>query len=155
MSKNDFMYQAILEAEKGISKGHGGPFGAVIVKNGAVIARGHNMVIKKQNPTLHGEIVAINNACRRLHSFDWDGCDLYTTGEPCPMCFCAAMWANINNIYYGCTIKDTEGIGFRDNNFDTIMNIDRAKLTNLHKLGREECLVLFDKYNKIKEKKMY
>ena len=149
------MHEAIKEAEKGIAKGHGGPFGAVIVKDGKVIGRGHNKVVSKKNPTLHGEMVAIADACKKIKSFDLAGSDLYTTGEPCPMCLCASMWANINNIYYGCNIKDNETIGFRDDKFNTFMTIDRKKITNLHELEREECLKLFEKYNQIKDKTMY
>ncbi|MDR0462018.1 MAG: nucleoside deaminase [Christensenellaceae bacterium] len=150
-----FMRDAILEAENGIKKGHGGPFGAVIVKENKIIGRGHNKVFKENNPTLHGEMVAITDACKNLKTFDLQGCDIYTTGEPCPMCLCALMWANIENIYYGCTIKDNEIIGFRDDKLNSILNIDRKKITNLHELDRNACLALFDKYNNTKDKRNY
>ena len=149
------MQQAIKEAEQGIKKGHGGPFGAVVVKDGQIVGRGHNKVVINKNPTLHGEMVAIADACKKLDTFNLAGCDIYTTGEPCPMCLCAIMWANIGKIYYGCTIKDNEVIGFRDDIFNKIMNIDRKKIKNLHELDRAACLELFDKYNKIQDKQNY
>ena len=86
---NEFMAQAIKEAEEGIHAGDGGPFGAVIVKNGKVVGKGHNRVVKNNDPTCHGEISAIRDACSHLSTFDLKGCDLYTTGEPCSMCLCA------------------------------------------------------------------
>lgn len=154
------MREAIDEAVMGILLGHGGPFGAVIVKQNKdgekeIVARGHNMVIKENNPTLHGEMVAITNATRELKTYDLTGCDLYTTGEPCPMCLAAIMWANINNVFYGCTIADNEKIGFRDNKFDKAMNIKRENFHNLYELDRDECLKLFERYNQTANKKKY
>ena len=102
---NEYMKMAIDEAYKGINKKHGGPFGCVIVKDGKVVGTGHNKVLKKHNPTLHGEMVAIKNATKLLNTHDLSGCTLYTTGEPCHMCLCACMWANIEKIYYGCTME--------------------------------------------------
>lgn len=108
------------------------------------------MVLKNNDPTGHGEVVAITKAGKRLKNFGLSGCDLYTTGEPCPMCLAACMWANIDNIYYGCTIKDNEDIGFRDNKFNSFLNIDRKKIAFLHELDRDVCLELFEK-SKIKK----
>ncbi|MBO4740959.1 MAG: nucleoside deaminase [Bacteroidales bacterium] len=143
---NQFMQIAIEEARKGITKGHGGPFGAVIVKNGEIIGRGHNMVLKQHDPTHHGEISAIRQAARKLRSYDLSNCELYTTGEPCHMCLCASMWANISKIYYGCTIADNGRIGFRDDKFDNIFG-GREKLTHyLIQTDHDECLKLFDEY---------
>ena len=112
-----FMKEAIKEAYDGINKKHGGPFGAVIVKNGKVIGKGHNRVLKDKDPTCHGEIIAIREACKNLNSFDLSGSVLYTTAEPCPMCKGAILWANISKVYYGCNIEDTDKIGFRDQKF--------------------------------------
>ena len=111
---NEFMKVAIQEAKKGIRKGHGGPFGAVIVKDGEIVGRGHNQVVKNNDPTCHGEMMAIHMACKKLNTFDLSGTEIYTTGEPCPMCLAAILWANISKVYYGCNIVDTETIGFRD-----------------------------------------
>ncbi len=150
-----FMKEAIKEAEVGIKNGHGGPFGAVIVKDDKIVGRGHNRVTIDKNPTLHGEMIAITDACKNLDTYKLNDCDIYTTGEPCPMCLCALLWANIRNIYYGCTIQDNEIIGFRDKRFNEILNIDREKLENLYELDRVVCLELFDKYNKMEKKENY
>lgn len=152
---NKFMELAIEEARLGISKGHGGPFGAVIVKDGKVIAKGHNHVVSNNDPTCHGEIDAIRRAGQKLKTFDLTGCEIYTTGEPCPMCLCACMWANIKKIYYGCTIKDNELIGFRDNKFDKLMS-DRDNLSNyLEELDRKLCKDLFKEYKNFEDKMKY
>lgn len=142
---NPFMNEALKEAYLGIDNGHGGPFGAVIVKNGEIIGRGHNQVIKNNDPTCHGEIMAIHDACAKLGTFDLSGCEIYTTGEPCPMCLGAILWANIEKIYYGCNIVDTREIGFRDELF-----YERSKPENrpnlLQELDREACLKLYQDY---------
>lgn len=143
---NRFMEEAIKEAYKGIKAGHGGPFGTVIVKDGKIIARGHNHVVSNNDPTCHGEIDAIRKACKKLKTFDLTGCDLYTTAEPCIQCLGAILWANINKVYYGCTVKDTDSIGFRDDMFDK--NIKDLRANIQEPLMREECLELFDDYSK-------
>jgi len=148
-----FMNLAIIEAQKGIQNSHGGPFGAVIVKNNKVISKGHNKVIKNNDPTCHGEIDAIRKACKKLKTFDLSGCDIYTTGYPCPMCFCAILWANINKVYYGCKTTDTEMIGFRDKEFED--KIPAKKIEMCSQLDREECLKLYAEYKNIKEKINY
>lgn len=146
---NKYMQIAIEEAKIGIEHNHGGPFGSVIVKDGKIIARDHNRVLQKDDPTDHGEISTIREACMHLKTHDLSGCELYTTGEPCHMCLCACMWANIDKIYYGCTIKDNESIGFRDEKFNQIFS-GREKLKDyLIPMDREECLKLFDDYNKL------
>ena len=114
---NEYMKMAVEEAETGIRAGHGGPFGCVIVKDGKVISRGHNEVLKCNDPTCHGEIMAIRTASKVLGTFDLKGCELYTTAEPCPRCFGAIRWANIKKVYYGCNVNDTDKIGFRDDKF--------------------------------------
>ena len=96
---NKFMKVAIKEAKEGIKQGHGGPFGAVIVKDGKIIGQGHNHVVVNNDPTCHGEVDAIRNACKNINSFDLKGADIYTTGEPCPMCLSAILWSNIEHIY--------------------------------------------------------
>lgn len=146
---NKYMTMAIAEALEGITQQHGGPFGTVIVKNGQVVGKGHNMVLKNNDPTCHGEITAIRNACAHLGTYDLSGCELYTTGEPCQMCLCACLWANIQKVYYGCTIADNGSIGFRDDKFDTIFS-GREKLGDfLQEVDRDKCLDLFDKYAKM------
>lgn len=142
-----FMQMAIDEARIGIGQGHGGPFGSVIVKDGKVISRGHNMVLVNHDATAHGEMMAIRNAASVVDSFDLTGCTLYTTGEPCHMCLCATMWANIDKVYYGCTIADNGRIGFRDDKFNDIFG-GRDRLGDyLVQIDRDKCLALFDEYN--------
>jgi len=146
---NEFMKLAIEEARSGIEKKHGGPFGSVIVKDGRIVGQGHNRVLKNNDPTCHGEIAAIRDACYNLDSFDLAGCEIYTTGEPCHMCLCACMWANISKVYYGCTIEDNGRIGFRDDKFNGIFS-GRDKLGDyLEEMDRDECLKLFDEYLKM------
>ena len=143
---DSYMQQAIAEARRGIHDGDGGPFGSVVVRDGVVIGRGHNRVLSYHDPTAHGEVEAIRDACRRLGSHDLSGCDIYTTGEPCHMCLCACLWANISHIYYGCTIKDNALIGFRDDHFDDIFS-GRDQLSDvLCQTDRDACLELFREY---------
>ena len=146
---NRFMQLAIDEARLGIEQQHGGPFGSVVVKDGKVIGKGHNCVLKNNDPTCHGEVAAIRDACANIGSFDLSGCEIYTTGEPCHMCLCACMWANISKIYYGCTIDDYGKIGFRDDKFDELFG-GRDKLTDyMSEVDREACLALFDDYKQM------
>ena len=150
---NDFMKLAVEEAEKGIASNEGGPFGCVIVKNGEVVGKGHNQVVKNKDSTCHGEMMAIRDACRKTGNFDLSGCELYTTGEPCPMCFGAILWANISKVFYGCNIKDTEKIGFRDRRF--YEDSEKIKAELFEEKGREECLELYRKYSQRIEKTNY
>lgn len=152
-AQSEFMQIAIQEACEGISNGDGGPFGTAIVRDGVLIASGHNHVLAYNDPTCHGEVDAIRKACKRLGTFDLTGCELYTTGEPCHMCLCACMWANISKIYYGCTIADNEIIGFRDNKFDQIFG-GRDKLGDyMTEVDREACLRLFQDYSRMQAPK--
>ena len=146
-----FMKMAVSEAYSGIRLGHGGPFGAVIVKDGIVVARSHNKVLLKGDPTCHGEIEAIRSACRRLGTGDLSGCTLYTTAEPCPMCLGAIMWANIDRVYYGCRVLDTDAIGFRDSRFYDHLS-GNSQLLDMQELDREECLKLFKDYSESEHK---
>lgn len=148
-----YMKIAIEEAENGINHGEGGPFGCVIVKDGEIVGRGHNQVVLNNDPTCHGEMMAIRNACKNLNTFDLSGCELYTTGEPCPMCFGAILWANIEKVYYGCNIEDTEMIGFRDKRF--YEDDETLKAGLFKELDRAECLDLYKKYNAINHKINY
>lgn len=123
---NHFMKKAILLAEKSIEKG-GGPFGAVIVREGKIIASGNNCVTLNNDPTAHGEVTAIRKACRKLGTFDLSGCTIYTSCEPCPMCLAAIYWARIEAIYYGCTKEDAKNIGFDDSFIYQQIELDPSK----------------------------
>jgi len=115
MTPEDHMRRAIDLSEAMMRSNRGGPFGAVVVKDGAVIAEGFNKVTSDNDPTAHAEIVAIRAACEHLGTFLLDGCEIYTSCEPCPMCLAAIYWARISRIYYANTRQDAAGIGFDDN----------------------------------------
>ena len=107
------MQEAIDLAVQGV-KSKGGPFGCVIVRDGKVIGRGHNMVTLNNDPTAHGEVVAIRDACKNINDFMLKGATLYTSCEPCPMCLAATYWSHIERIVYACSRKDAADIGFDD-----------------------------------------
>lgn len=110
---NEYMRRAIALADESVRRG-GGPFGAIIVKDGVIIAEGSNSVTILNDPTAHAEVSAIREACRRLDTFHLDGCTIYTSCEPCPMCLGAIYWAGIKQIFYGNNRKDAANIGFAD-----------------------------------------
>ena len=145
-----FMEIAVAEAREGIEKGHGGPFGAVVVKDGEVVASSHNQVLSSNDSTCHGEIAAIRKAEQALGTYDLSGCELYTTGEPCPMCLAAILWANIDKVYYGCTLVDNAKIGFRDAKIDEMLGGRNSLPTDfMEEKDRELCLGVFDEYGEM------
>lgn len=109
-----FMQRAIDISRKAMQSNQGGPFGAVVVKNGEIIAEGNNCVTSYNDPTAHAEVVAIRNACKKLGTFQLEGCYIYTSCEPCPMCLGAIYWARPAKLFYACTKKDAAEIGFDD-----------------------------------------
>jgi guanine deaminase len=138
---------ALDEAFEAMRKNEGGPFGAVIVKDNEIIARAHNQVIQFNDPTCHAEMQAIRKSCAKLGTFDLSDCELYTTCEPCPMCFGAIHWAKIKKIYTGCTAQDAEAIGFSDKFiYDVIRNItpEHERQVTIVQEGRKECLEAFE-----------
>lgn len=154
--KTDFMSVAIKEAFSGMRKGEGGPFGAVIVKNGKIISRAHNMVLKTNDPTMHAEIGAIRKATKKLKRFDLSDCVLFTTCEPCPMCFSAIQWAKIKTLYYGCTREEADKIGFSDKEiYEDIKRAPNSKNLTQIPLCSEEIKAPFKEWMKKKNKKMY
>ncbi len=115
MSGNEaFMQQAVELATENVTSGRGGPFGAVVVKDGKVIATGVNLVTASNDPTAHAEVTAIRNACQSLGTFQLEGCEVYTSCEPCPMCLAAIYWARCRAIYYGNSAGDAAKVGFDD-----------------------------------------
>ena len=110
----EFMQQAIELATEIVTSGRGGPFGAVVVKDGKVVATGVNLVTASNDPTAHAEVTAIRNACQMLATFRLDGCDVYTSCEPCPMCLAAIYWARCGAVFYGCSAEDAAKAGFDD-----------------------------------------
>ncbi|MBD8349469.1 nucleoside deaminase [Dysgonomonas sp. HGC4] len=111
--QSEYMHKAIGLAENSVKNG-GGPFGAVIVKDGKIVAEGSNCVTLDNDPTAHAEVTTIRKACKELNTFDLNGCEIYTSCEPCPMCLSAIYWARIDRIYYGCCKEDAKKIGFDD-----------------------------------------
>ena len=150
------MLEAINEASAGVKKGHGGPFGAVIIRNGKIIARGHNRVLKTNDPTMHAEIVAIRKAAKKLKRFDLSDCELYTSCEPCPMCLAAAEWAKIKKLYYGLTRKDAAKIGFSDEKiYRDVKNAPKTKLLKETQLHEKNEMKPFIEWKNKKNKKQY
>lgn len=111
---NRFMARAIQLSIEGMQSGRGGPFGAVIVKDGAIVAEGANQVTSTNDPTAHAEVLAIRQACAKLGAFELKDCELYTSCEPCPMCLGAIYWARLSRIYFANTAEDAAKIGFDD-----------------------------------------
>jgi guanine deaminase len=109
-----FLREAIRLSCEMMEAGEGGPFGAVVVRNGEIVGRGWNRVTSTNDPTAHAEIVAIRDACQRLGTFSLAGCEIYSSCEPCPMCFAAICWARLDRIYYAATSKDATAAGFDD-----------------------------------------
>jgi len=141
---NPFMQAAVEEARRAVDTSEGGPFGAVIVRDGHIIARGHNTVVDTHDPTAHAEVNAIREASRILGRFDLSDCEIYTTCEPCPMCYAAVYWARIPKIYRGATKEDAAAIGFDDE----AIYADLARPTEnrdipLIEVDREDCLQPF------------
>lgn len=148
---NEYMKKAIDNARNGILKNEGGPFGAIIIdKEGNIIADGNNKVIIENDPTAHAEIIAIREACKKLKTYDLSDYILYTSCEPCPMCLSAIIWANIKEVYYGCTKDDAKKIGFRDDYIYKYIKGEIKDVLNMKKLDRDECLKVFDEYEKNK-----
>jgi len=133
------MKVALEEARIGIEAEDGGPFGAVIVKGGEIIARGHNEVIKHNDPTAHAEMVTIRRAAKKLGNFSLEGCVLYTTGEPCPMCFSAIHWAHLDRVYYCNTKADAAAIGFDDSLITEIIQGKKSDTIPLIRQASPKC----------------
>lgn len=133
--KEKFMKLAAEQAQKNVGTNVGGPFGTVIVKDDQIIAQGRNHVLADNDPTAHGEIYTIREACQKLGTYDLSGCELYTNAYPCPMCLGAIIWSNIKTCYYGNTAKDAQNIGFRD---DAIYKFLNDNLTDKNFLNLEQ-----------------
>jgi guanine deaminase len=151
-----FMLEAIRLAREGMDRGHGGPFGCVIVKDGVIIGRGNNQVTSTNDPTAHAEIVAIREACQYLDSFQLEGCEIYTSCEPCPMCFGAIYWARPTKVYYGCFKEDAALIDFDDSFIYTEISksLDDRHIV-MEQLLREEALKVFIEWTGKKDKMKY
>ena len=152
----EFMTRAIELARAGVEQNAGGPFGCVVVKDGRVIGEGNNRVTSANDPTAHAEIVAIREACKLLNTFHLDGCSVYTSCEPCPMCLGAIYWARPARVFYACTRSDAAEIGFDDDHIYQELkksNDDREMV--LMPLMRDEALEVFGRWTAKPDKVQY
>ncbi|MBN1376305.1 MAG: nucleoside deaminase [Dehalococcoidia bacterium] len=152
----DFFKIACEEAEQGMLAGEGGPFGAVVVKDGKVIGKGHNCVFSLHDSTAHAEIMAIRNAEQAQVRHDLTGCVIYTTCYPCPMCLGAIMWARISKVYYGCTADEAAAIGFDDKVFHlAFSNPDDYSIVSMEYHDDPRCGLLFQKWLELENRLLY
>ena len=153
--KNKFMARAIELSIESVNTG-GGPFGSVIVKDEKIIAEGFNKVTSTNDPTAHGEIVAIRKACKSLNNFNLSGCELYSTCEPCPMCLSAIYWAHVDKVYYANTRDDAKKIDFDDSLIysELLKNVKIRKIP-MAQMMREEALKAFELWDKKTDKVKY
>jgi len=150
------MHEAIRLAIEGVSSGRGGPFGAVIVKDGQIVGRGCNEVLATSDPTAHAEVNAIRQACQALGIFHLAGCELYTSCEPCPMCLSAIYWARIERYYFGCTAQDAAAIQFADDLIRHELSVPPAERTiPAIPLMRSEALAAFVAWQAKSDRVMY
>ena len=153
--KNKFMLRAIVLSIESVNAG-GGPFGSVIVRDNKIISEGFNKVTSTNDPTAHGEIVAIREACKNLKVFNLNGCELYSTCEPCPMCLSSIYWAHIDKIYYANTRDDAQKIDFDDSLIYSELkkNIKKRKIPMVQMM-RDEALKVFELWDKKTDKVKY
>lgn len=155
MTKKELMMRAIELSKESVRNG-GGPFGAVIARNGEIIAEGSNNVTIDCDPTAHAEVTTIRKACRQLGTFDLTGCEIFTSCEPCPMCLGAIYWAHLDKIYYANDRKDAADIGFDDDFIYEELNLkpsERQKPSEV--LMREEALEAFRLWQEKEDKTEY
>lgn len=151
--KEKFMRKAIELSIENVKKNLGGPFGALVVKDGAIVATGTNCVTTDNDPTAHAEVIAIRNACKKLNSFQLDDCEIYTSCEPCPMCMGAIYWARPRAVYFGNTKADAAKIGFDDQFIYEELDLPMAKRNlQMSQILGEEAIVAFELWEKNSEK---
>jgi guanine deaminase len=152
----EFMRRAIAFALDNVRTGRGGPFAALVVKDGAVVSEGSNCVTSTNDPTAHAEVVAIREACRKLGDFQLSGCDLYTTCEPCPMCLGAIYWARPARVFYACVAADAAAAGFDDAFiYDELKLPLAARRIPMQQLLRDESLAIFSQWKTQQKKTPY
>lgn len=155
-SKFQFMREAIKLSLENVESGNGGPFGAVVVKEGVIVGRGINMVTTMNDPTAHAEVVAIREACATLDTFQLDGCEIYCSCEPCPMCLGAIYWARPEKIYFANSKEDAAQAKFDDQFIyeEVARPLDKRKLFT-EQILREEALIAFEKWTDSQDKTEY
>ena len=148
-----FMSEAVKAALKGMNNNEGGPFGCIVVKDGEIIGRGNNKVTSTNDPTAHAEVTAIRDACKNIGSFQLDGCIVYTSCEPCPMCLGAIYWARPDKVYYGSNQVDAANIGFDDEFIYKEIPLPYEKRSiPFEQVGREVALEPFQKWSEKQDK---
>jgi len=151
-----FMQKAIQLARQGMHHNQGGPFGAVVVKDGAIIGEGCNQVVTTNDPTAHAEMVAIRRACQFLGRFQLDGCVIYSSCEPCPMCLGAIYWARLAKIYYGCARVDAAKVGFDDYTIYEEFKLPlRERRIPMERLSSDEALQVFVEWGEKPDRVLY
>lgn len=155
-TKNKFMLEAVNAALKGMQNNEGGPFGCVVVKDGKIVGRGNNKVTSNNDPTAHAEVMAIRDACKNLNTFQLEGCEIYTSCEPCPMCFGAIYWARPDKVFYGCSQQDAADINFDDEFIYKEIELPYANRSiPFEQLARDIALEPFQKWNEKADKTVY
>jgi tRNA(Arg) A34 adenosine deaminase TadA len=156
MQSEIFMRAAIRLSAKTMRQNRGGPFGAIIVRKGTIIARGFNKVTSANDPTAHAEVVAIRAACRKLRTFSLKGCEIYCSCEPCPMCLAAIYWARIGKIYFAATKQDAAQVGFDDGAiYEEISRPIQKRKIKMTALLRTEAQKVFAEWDKKPDKVRY
>ena len=155
-NKEIFMREAIQLSLQNMQQNAGWPFGALIVKDGKIVWRGRNQVTSTNDPTAHGEVVAIRDACKNLWTFDLSGCEIYTSCEPCPMCYGAILRARLSKMYYANTEHDAAAIGFDDSAFrDDIQKELTQRSLPVQQLLHDEALAVFTAWTNKQDKTLY
>lgn len=155
-NRKQFMHEAVTAALKGMHNNEGGPFGCVIVKDGKIVGRGNNKVTSHNDPTAHAEIIAIRDACKNLNSFQLEGCEIYTSCEPCPMCFGAIYWARPDKVFYGCSQKDAADIDFDDEFIYKEIELPYEKRSiPFEQFERDIAMEPFEKWSQKEDKTVY
>lgn len=153
---NEFLKIAVDEAFSGMRHGDGGPFGAVIVRDGKIIAKSHNQVIATNDPTAHAEVQAIRIASKLLGRFDLSDCEIYSSCEPCPMCLAAIHWAKMQKLFFGCSKTDAKNIGFDDQYIYEVIQGKASELqVKTEQIDREACLPPFKEWQEKTDKTRY
>jgi guanine deaminase len=152
-----FMEIALAEGYRGVRGGHGGPFGACVVSRGEVLGAGHNEVLKRNDPTRHAEICAITRAAKVAGSPHFKGCEIYSTTEPCVMCFAAINWAQIDSIYFGTTVRDVKRLGFNELVISnrTLKRLGGSRVKVTGGFMREECRALLEFWTDSPHRRIY
>lgn len=153
---HDLMRIAISLADEGMKHNEGGPFGALVVRDGLIVGRGNNQVLLANDPTAHAEVVAIRDACENLETYQLDDCEIYTSCEPCPMCLGAIYWSRIRKIWFACSRKDAAAIGFDDDVIYREVSLDLpSRQIPVEQILRDDAWRIFESWQAKEDKTLY